>query len=538
MHHNAQHSGSAYGPRPSLVLDEQSESDLLDSLGRLSSDSAKASALRRWKVYSEDYADLIKEFIDDTHHDDEIKRRIHSHIKVANNLALDITNAVSSVWKHASASHMSVEGASEAQNAALRALVEESGFHRHARSWNREAFLCGPVTAIPVVRRQRLFFDTLLPHFYSSIDDADDPWGPPLAAAWDVDERTRALPGHHRVTYASNTSAILLDANAWYYYERARTSGASSMAPRLGVSMELIGRVEHNVGEFPGATLDFDISHGGSRWSTDRHQRLIDATITVGAIEAILGFVRKSQHKKLLTILGNLDGISSGQTLDPEKPLVGRTQSPNQLQISAIDFDLDPENHIKHEAWIMQTIARSYGGQVASRPGSSSILEAEVAFSHEALTEQRNEQIPFAKDFTRDLLAKAVRTCIEAKHPLYLDLPDPELIRSGLLVKYPPLSRSFANVDEQIKWHDHALHRGLMTFEDLLRPSLPGASEEELRRQLTDNLTSQADMIRIMTTRDQSLAPTRETPGSETESQANGRQGPKTRDSKEEENNE
>lgn len=519
--------GPAYGPRPRLVLEDEQTSDLLESLGKLGSDPAKASSMRRWMVYSEDYVPLIREVIDVTHQDDEIKRRIYRHIKVANNLALDITNAISNVWKHASASHMSVEGAREAQNEALRRLVNESGFHRHARSWNREAFLCGPTTAIPVVRRGRLFFDTLLPHFYSVIDDADDPWGPPLAAAWDVEDSSKSLPGHKRLSYHSSTAAILLDAEAWHYY--TRENGA----------LELVASVEHNIGEFPGSTLDFDIAHGGSRWACDRHQRLIDATITVGAIEAILGFVRKSQNKQLLTVIGDLGGVPKGQSFDTEKPFVADTnrgQSP--VTVSVLDFDIDPENHIKHEAWIMQTIARSYGGQVASRPGSSSILEAEVAFSHEALTEQRNEQIPFASDFTRDLLAKAVRTCIEAKHPLYLDLPDPDAIREGLLVKYPPLSRSFANVDEQIKWQNHALQRGLVRFEDLLRPAMPNASERELRDHIFENLAAQAEVITLMTTRDQSMAPSKagSVPVSETDSQANGRQGPAVRDAQQDDN--
>ncbi len=308
-----------------------------------------------------------------------------------------------------------------------------------------------------------------------------------------------------------------MDGDAWHYY---KSTGKGSF--------ELVSRVPHGLGEFPGQTLDFDISHGCNRWECGRHQRLVDATIKVGMIGAALGFVRKSQDKKLLTILGNLEGVSKGQTLDPEKPVVGRTQSPGQIQIDALDLDLDPENNIKHQAWVMQTIARSYGGQVASKPGSSSLLEAEVSFTHEALTEQRNEQIPFAKDFQRELLAKAVATCIQARHPLFLDLPSPEQIRTGLLVKYPPLSRSFANVDEQIKYNADGLSRGTLRYEDLLRASLPGASEQELTDHLIANLEAQAPLITLMTTRDQSLAPV---PEAETESQRNGKQGPDVRDS-------
>lgn len=514
------YTGPAYGPRPRLVLEPETAQELLADLRFLASDPAKQNSMERWQVYSEQHAPLIRAHVSLTHSDKEIKESIYRHITVANNLALDIANAVCNVWKHASTSHVSVEGARESQNVALRRLMEESGFYRHARSWNREAFLCGPTTAIPVVRGTRLHFDTLLPHFYDTLDDVDDPWGAPLAAAWDVAAARRRV-GSSMAQYGGKTTAILLDGDSWRYYSRN------------GTTFDLLGIEEHGIGEFPGATLDFDIAHGGSRWECERHQRLIDATVTIGAIEAILSFIRKSQNKQLLTIIGNLDGIAEGQKLGPEKPIQGRTKSPDQIRIDAINMDLDPENHIKHQAWIMQTITRSYGGQVASRPGSSSILEAEVAFSHEALTEQRNEQIPFAKDFTRDLLAKAVRTCIEAKHPLYMDLPDPDQIREGLLTKYPPLSRSFANVDEQIKWQNHALQRGLARFEDLLRPSMPGASEQRLTDHITENLEAQGPIITLMTTRDQSMAPANagSVPVSETDSQRNGRQGPEVRDS-------
>ncbi len=517
--------GPAYGPRPRLALDDSEATDLLQELRFLASDPVKQKSYHRWLVYSEKYQALVKDQIDTTHHDHEIRRRICNHIDVGNNLALDISNAVCNVWKHSSVSHIHVEGASDTQNAALRKLLDESHFHRHARSWNREAFLLGPVTVVPVIRGERLVFETLLPHFYGTIDNPDNLWGSPLAVAWDVSEQSR-VP-NTLAAYGGETTAILLDADSWRYYKAGGGEQGATSAPQY----ELIASVPHGIGEFPGSTLDFDISHGATRWECERHQRLIDATIRLGGIDAVLGFIRKSQNKRLITFLGNLDGVPAGQVQDPEKGIVGRTKSPQSVQIDVLDLDLDPENSIKQQAWIMQTIARSYGGQVASRPGSTSLLEAEIAFSHESLTEQRNEQIPFAVDFTRELLAKSVATCKAQRHPLYLDLPEPDAIREGLLVKYPPLSRSFASVDEQIKWQDNALSRGLVSFEDLLRHSMPGASEEELSAHIKENLEKQAPLITLMTTRDQSMAP----PASETDSQRNGRQGPQVRDSETEE---
>lgn len=523
MHHTNPHSSvTALGPRPRLVLDEPTEKELLESLQVLGSDPAKVRAFERWSVYSEDFAFMVRALIDATHYDEDIKRRIYSHIRTSTNLALDITNWVCNVFKHASASHLDVEDARDSQVDALRALVAESGLYRHARSWNREAFLCGPVTAIPVIRGRKLGFDTLLPHFYTAVDSAEDLWGAPLAVAWDVDPRHGSagfLQRHGLASsYGKDTAAVYLDGFAWRYYSR---KGAQSF--------ELLGVQEHGVGEFPGATLSLDIAHGGSRWDCDRHQRLIDATITVAAIEATLAFNRKSQNKKLLAMIGQLEGFAKGQTIDPEKPLAGNTHAPEQVAIDIHDFDLDPTRTLKHAEWLIGNTAKSYGG---------AIVNGEVTFSHEALTELRNEQIPFATEFMRDLLAKAVATCKAQRHPLYLDLPDPEQVREGLTIKHPPLARSFANVDEQIKWSQHALSRGLYRFEDLLRPSMPEASEGELTDHIIANLHAQGRLIEIMTTRDQSLesSNTEDVPQSETEAQKHGRTGPAVRDSEEDGN--
>ena len=148
-------------------------------------------------------------------------------------------------------------------------------------------------------------------------------------------------------------------------------------------------------------------------------------------------------------------------------------------------------------------------------------------FSHEALTEQRNAQIPFATDFMRELLAHSVEVAVRGNHPLRFQLPTTEDVLTSTVVKYPPLSRSFANVDEQIKWANHSLSRGLQSFEDLLRPAMPSATDAELTAHLMGNLQRQSPVIEMMTTRDQSVG---EVPVSETESQRNGRTGPQIRD--------
>ncbi len=513
--------GPAVGPRPMFALTDYDADDLINErIPHMAELPHKVAAQTRFDILNEDYKDSILDKIRQTHRDESVKRDLENHIDLSTNLALDITSAMCVVWKHDAVRY--VPGATDDQNEALRELVQETDFHTHARSWNREAFFCGPTTVLPVLRGERMTFDTLLPHFYDTIDNPNDLWGSPLAAAWKVIPNLNA-PSKVSEQYASqrDTAAILVDESAWRYYSISQH----------GAFLEPAGSMEHGLGEFPGATLSFERPHGVGRWDCRQHQRLVDATITVSYLDACLGLVRKGQDQKILLLKGDLEQVPKGQVRHPEGSLIIPTDGdPNQVDLSALDFNTDPEFSIKHQAWKMQGIARSYGGQVENRPGSASHLESQVSFTHDSLTEQRNEQIPFARNFERELWAKTVRIAKQQRHPLADRLPDSDAIRDSLIIEFPPLSRRFANIDAEIKYKDWSTSKGLQGLKDLLRPIMPGASDKQLTDRIAKNLDGDAPLIAKMTTRDQSMAPSA-SPANKTQSQLNGEQGPAVRDS-------
>ncbi len=516
--------GPAYGPRPSLALTREQAFDFVELIpGYIDLETwspEKQRAKARFDVLTEDYEQLIARKIDNTHYDESVRADLKTHITLAHNIALDMTREICVVWKHDARRY--VPDASDAQNEALRQLVLETNYHTHARSWNREAFFLGPVTVIPVMRGNKMFFDTLLPHFYVTQDDPDRPWAAPLAAAWKVlDSREHSFARSAFYSQVHHQSAIVLDGEAWRYYRKAIVEDE--------VSIEEISVVPHGLGEFPGATLSFNLSHGDGRWSCTAHQRLFDATVTVSYLDAVMNLIRKGQNQKLLVIKGQLDETAKGQVRHPEGSMRIDANNASLVDVAALDFNTDPENAIKHQGWVMQGIARSYGGQVASRPGGTSQLEMEITFSHDALTEQRNEQIPFALEFERELWAKTVRVARQQRHPLADDLPDSDAIRESLIVEFPPLARRFDNIDAEIKYNDWALSKGIKSLKDVIRPVMPHASDEQCQQRIADNLDSDAPLITKMTTRDQSMAPT--APSNETESQINGARGPEVRDS-------
>lgn len=512
--------GPAVGPRPMFALSDYDADDLVNHrIPTIEELPHKVAARTRFDILNEDYEGLVHQKIAATHRDLEVIKDLHKHIDLSTNLALDIMNAVCVVWKHDA--HRYVPGATDDQNEAFRLLVLETDFATHAKSWNPEAHFLGPVTVLPVLRGERMTFDTLLPHFYDTIDNPNDLWGSPLAAVWRVLPNLNA-PSKVSEQYASqrDTSAILVDENTWRYYAVSKD----------GSFLEPVGQMDHNLGEFPGATLSFGRPHGVGRWDCRQHQRLVDATITVSYLDACLGLVRKGQSQKVLVLKGDLERVPKGQVKHPEGSMVIPTDGDvSQVDLQALDFNTDPEFAIKHQAWKMQGIARSYGGQVESAPGTKSHLESQVQFTHDSLTEQRNAQIPFARNFERELWAKTVRVAKMQRHPLADRLPDSDAIRESLIVEFPPLSRSFESIDAEIKYKDWAVSKGIQSLKDLVRPIMPGASNDQLTKRIENNLDDDAPLITKMTTRDQSMAPG--APANKTVSQLNGEQGPAVRDS-------
>lgn len=505
--------GPAFGPRPEKVVPEETAESLVEGLSKLNSDLRKLRAWERFLIYTEAYEPLIARAIWGTHNDQDTRAEISRFIDLSINIALDITNEVAVVWKHPAIRRATDND--EANDAFLE-LVDECRFDAVAKSWNRQAWYLGPIIAVPVMRGGRITHDTLLPHFYDVIQDPEDPWGNPLAAAWDVyrpNARVFAPQGEQ-----PEAVAIVLDGDSFRYYGKDRK--------------EPVHQERHSLGRFPGATLRFDQTHATDWWGCDRHQRLTDATVSVGVIQSALGFVRKSQNKKLLTILGDLTGFPKKQKLDPELPVKGHTDSPEQISVEALDFDTDPKNFIAHAVWIMNTVARSYGADLSfggEATGANS-MGADVRFSFEAQTELRNEQIPFARDFERDLWVKTIAVAKANNWRLADKLPDPEEVQEKFQVSYPQLSRTFASPADEIAYRQYELQHGKITYGDLLITDMPGATADERHDKIMDNIKKQGEVIEELTKRDQSRAGMPGDPTLKTPAQQFGAKGPMVRD--------
>jgi hypothetical protein len=98
--------------------------------------------------------------------------------------------------------------------------------------------------------------------------------------------------------------------------------------------------------------------------SSYRHKRIVEGTIDVVVIAAVMGHVRKTQNKWLLALQGALDGMLKGQNLgDPDKPVMLPTPvgQENALSLTAINFDQPVDNFLAHMRFWYAAMAESTG---------------------------------------------------------------------------------------------------------------------------------------------------------------------------------
>jgi hypothetical protein len=512
---------SAMGPNAALVLPETDIVELVNHHHNLRHYYRRRLAWDKWDIYRENFGHLVTERIGFVHSDQTVKRELAKHVDLSINLALDVIRETSVLWKHGANRY--IEGASDDAQEAFHDLVKESKFSVHSPGWNELANFLGPTTVVPVMRDDKLTWDTLLPHFYEAIPNPSDPFGAPKAVIWDT--RPTNYRGYaFQDNEAREANYIVLDAEAWTYCKQVSKE-----------KNEIVARVPHRLGFFPGETLRFSVSHEQDWWGHDLHRRLVDATVNICRLLSSLSFLRKSQDKRLLTIIGNLEGIPKGQVVTPEKGLVADTQQEGteSVSIDALDIDTSPENYVSHISFIMQRIVSSYGGtlEIAAQGVAGAGKFSTISFNEESLTEIRNAQIPFARDFEHGLWWKSVAMARQMRHPLAEKLPTVDEVKEGFTVQFPKLARTFADPRVEAEYLEFGLRHGMFSYADLLKRENPTLTDEQAQDRVLATIEKQLPVIEAITKRDLSLNPQNVgDPELKTVSQMNGAQGPQVRD--------
>lgn len=477
----------------------------------------RASAYNRWLIYTECYGSLVNKKIDKVQRDSEVKERMKDHTSLAVNLGLDITRDVSVVWKPGSNRRLGEEML-EGENKAFHQLVTQSKFYSQAPVWNQKAWFLGPMIVVPVIRGGHLTWDSIHPHECEVLPDVENPYGPPAAVVWD--RSSQGFFGIRRTDF----DFIVIDKIGWRYIKKS------------GGQLQQVGYEEHGFGRFPGSVLRFDVPTVDSWWGPDRHVRLVHATVTVSYLDTALSYVRKSQRGNQLKVVGNLQGMPKGQKIgDVDTALAVDTKTPGQYDIDVLDFDLSPDNFIKQASWTMDKIAASYGGRT-SFEGTAGVAFGRISFDHSTLTELRNEQIPYAREFESELWPLAVEMAMQMG-PLdrTADLPQPERVSDELFIEYQRLSKTYSDEKEAREDTDWRLSRGLETYGTVMQREHPELTEDEAQERIEANLDTQFPIREKQARLNASLVPDDPTkpetsPGMKDPAELNGAKGPQVRD--------
>ena len=417
----------------------------------------KASALRRLRILQEDFRDSILERIRETHMDPTVQHRISKFANVALNPAKDITQAVA--MSYDLGVRRVLRGASEEAQLAFAALVKETEAATLAPTWNRYAFLLGPTIVVPCVKKGRVAFELLRPDVVDLRQDPEDPLGPPAAALWSA--------------HGGDAAYVALDGDAWHYLnEQGREIRTS----------------RHGLGFFPGAVFRLDHPTDGW-WPRNYQERLVDATITIATTYAKMQWVRKSQNKKLLVLIGETGDIPRGQLLDPELALTIESRSQNATTVGVEDFNTSPDNFLAEIRFTLENVIESVGipqsavtYDVAKDGGFMA-----ASFKKERLGHLREAQTPFLDRGEHRLWPATVAIAQAAGHPLGTKLPPPDEIADMLGVEWPRL-KTIDDPLQREQLYREQLKRGGVSPIDMIQEDHPELTRAECEQLMRKNL--------------------------------------------------
>ena len=319
---------------------------------------------------------------------------------------------------------------------------------------NRRGFFVGPVLEWPHVtttgRFERAFIRS---DRFQVLCDGGDPLGPPAEVAFPW-------------TW-NNESVVVVSTKNEYIFYRVEGDGDDVELTRLEEPSHVHGLDEQMCTVWRWEHVEDPIDW----WMAERHQSLIDATISTAFDMTKLGWIRKGQDRKFWYFFGNLKALGKGQRLELQRPITANTKGEGGTQQTGVmDLDTSPANHIETIMFRLRAVAAHYG-----IPGSSislnlsadsktSALEVEIA--HDLKSALRNEQIPFARAREQESARKAVMIARSMGHKTAKDLPTADYVEAKLLCDWPELNRIEQPKDkrEHTKW---LISRGMISDVDI-----------------------------------------------------------------------
>lgn len=467
------------------ALEEETLQTLLDRQTRPEMSERKAQAWRTYDVYRNRLFEHVWKAINVQQRSQELRDGMRRLMTSVRNDACDITQQLAVVWKNGATRHLGGDGdetdtTRTEQEEALRLLAVECGLDAKGPILNQLAWLQGPQFAVPMIRgqgeRKALTMDIVGPHIYDIVQDIDNPLGKPVALAWHLSRRRHQVEGVSEEEWRTH----VLDSKYLYHYRSIDGRHTLVEDP-----------LEHGMGELPAACLRFTIPLSGDDWAlVDAQSRLVRGTIEVAVKMARMGLVRLAQCHNLLTIIGRLSGMPSGQNKSsPEGQVVvdtGERGQVGQVDIEVHDYDTSPKNFIYEVLFHVLSMIEPHGGHIQVDSGQPDIY-GKIVVPSDVQSEQRNAQLPAAKRFEADFWAGAAAMMRAERHPMASDLPGPAEVRKNFRVNFGSLTRDLEDPEKEVVYQDWALKHGQTSEVEIMRRRL-NCSRDEAWREVQRNM--------------------------------------------------
>jgi hypothetical protein len=443
-----------------------------------SSDARRNAQHRRWQILHNQHEPLIQERVFEVQKS-EVAEYISEHKSTTLNPAEDIVRAVCAVYKRGVVRR--IDGLAKENAAAFLRLTHQSQIDAIGPELNRIAYFVAPVIVLPVLRRGKLRLEIPLPQCTEIVLDPHDPLGKPTAIAFTLGDMSDQGTGADFCT---------VDAVARRYW---KILGDNDDDHDVVEIVDL--REEHRLGYFPGAVLRFEVPLDGGDWANAyRHKRLEHGAIDVGRISAHGDYIRRVQNHYLLVVAGDLDALAKGQNpAIPEKPIAAHVspavgEPSRTIHVQTLPFDVDPGRFHSEIRFKIEGMAESTG--VPCTVTSSGDASFRTEFDTEALTELREQQIAFAREFEHELWVCACDYAHAMRHPEYEKLPTRADVEASLNVEFPELSRKSSDpAEERAQW-DWDLSKGIVSFVDIMRKRNPTMDPETAHKRIESNIES------------------------------------------------
>lgn len=445
----------------------------LEKWNTIGSGTRKALIARRRFILSENFGPAICHRLGETYSDPTMTARMENHVGDVMNVGADITRELANVYHVAP--RRRIQGDKEASKKLIK-LNTDTGWLSRAQEMNRRAWFEGPMLEIPMRRGQNARRELFSGDRVDVAVDPEDPCGEPVMAAF---------PSY----YKSERAIYLVDEETVTIYSSNK---------------EELEKYAHGVVDedgdprFPGTLWRFRDPEVDDYWNKDQHRRLVDGTITCGVIYTALDWVRKTQNRKILTMIGALLKMPPGQIIDNETPILWETshQDPNS-SVNVVDFATSVDEFHKHIMLVTRTLVESYGVPQSAitydfaSEGAQNIPVTAIHLQHEKLTKLRRAQLAFAERYERkstyNYIAFARRMGLRSVE----GLPELSELDESLLIEFPPLTRSEdpKTFREEADWQ---LSRGHTTDAELYQLRNPHLTLEECEEELMAKLKVQS----------------------------------------------